>query len=201
MHPYVPAHGHAPRSRLKLGDVLAQPALPAMAYVCLLACLAALCACHGVGQPPADPGRHIHGASPPGCSALRTALRDLLKLRSVPDAGDRPRSAGSSGDAVTGTLPRVNGTLHAHLLRLQASPDGTPALIPASGGNPASLAAISATMALAQTAGTLHRLKICASLDCRWVFNDTSRSGAARWCSMRVCGNPAKTRAYRQRHL
>lgn len=70
---------------------------------------------------------------------------------------------------------------------------------PASHGIPAALAAISATAALAQAAGTWKRLKICAAPDCRWVFYDTSRSGAGRWCSMRVCGNRAKTRAYRQR--
>ncbi len=121
--------------------------------------------------------------------ALREALRDLLTLRAAPDAAD----------AVTGALPRANQMLNAHLLRVQTDSDGTPVLVPASHGIPAALAAIAATAALAQAAGTWQRLKICAAPDCRWVFYDTSRSGAARWCSMRVCGNRAKTRAYRQR--
>ena len=132
--------------------------------------------------------------------ALREALRDLLKLRSSPDGAFKPTWAGAAGDAVPGSLLRANGTLNAHLLRVQAGPDGTPVLVPAGHGIPAALAGISATVALAHAAGTWLRLKTCAAPDCRWVFYDTSRSGASRWCSMRVCGNRAKTRAYRQRH-
>lgn len=131
--------------------------------------------------------------------ALREALRDLLKLRAAADAADQAGPAAAAGDAITDSLLRVNSTLDAHLLCVQAGPDGTPVLVPAGHGIPAALAAIAATAALAQAAGTWHRLKICAAPDCRWAFNDTSRSGAARWCSMRVCGNRAKTRAYRQR--
>jgi len=41
---------------------------------------------------------------------------------------------------------------------------------------------------------------MCAHGDCRWVFYDGSRNGRGRWCTMDVCGNRAKTRAYRQRH-
>jgi predicted RNA-binding Zn ribbon-like protein len=132
--------------------------------------------------------------------ALRKALRDLLMLRATPDAAGQAALAGTAGDTVTGLLLRANGALNAHLLSVQADADGTPVLVPASHGISAALAAISATVALAQAAGTWKRLKICAAPDCRWAFYDTSRSGAGRWCSMRVCGNRAKTRAYRQRH-
>ena len=46
--------------------------------------------------------------------------------------------------------------------------------------------------------GRLERLKDCASDDCRAVFSTTRRTTPA-WCSMEVCGNRAKVRAWRER--
>jgi predicted RNA-binding Zn ribbon-like protein len=31
------------------------------------------------------------------------------------------------------------------------------------------------------------------------AFHDTSKNQSRQWCSMRVCGNRQKTRAYRRR--
>lgn len=131
--------------------------------------------------------------------ALREALRSLLKLRAVPPAADQAGTGIACG-TVSDALLRANGALDAHLLRVQADANGTPGLMPASRGVRAALAAISAAVVLAEAAGTWKRLKICAAADCRWVFYDTSRAGAGRWCSMQICGNRDKTRAYRQRH-
>ncbi|AXX31646.1 Protein of unknown function DUF1470 [Actinosynnema pretiosum subsp. pretiosum] len=47
--------------------------------------------------------------------------------------------------------------------------------------------------------GRWRRVRLCAAPDCRWAFYDTSRNGGGRWCSMAVCGNRTKTKAYRQR--
>ena len=58
---------------------------------------------------------------------------------------------------------------------------------------------IAAIVADCAADGSWHRLRICAAPDCRWVFYDTSRSGAGRWCSMATCGNRDKTRRYRDR--
>ncbi|MFP8904193.1 MULTISPECIES: CGNR zinc finger domain-containing protein [Streptomyces] len=44
-----------------------------------------------------------------------------------------------------------------------------------------------------------HRVRECASDDCRLVFVDTSRPGRRRWCSMERCGNRHKVRALRAR--
>ncbi|MDP9795233.1 hypothetical protein J2S43_003745 [Catenuloplanes nepalensis] len=54
-------------------------------------------------------------------------------------------------------------------------------------------------VARATVTGAWARMRLCAAPDCRWAFHDTSKNGAGRWCSMTVCGNRAKTRAYRQR--
>jgi predicted RNA-binding Zn ribbon-like protein len=47
--------------------------------------------------------------------------------------------------------------------------------------------------------GTWARLKACPGRDCGWVFYDHSRNQSARWCSMKVCGDREKARAYYQR--
>jgi predicted RNA-binding Zn ribbon-like protein len=48
--------------------------------------------------------------------------------------------------------------------------------------------------------GTLDRLKMCASDECRRVFFDRSKPATRRWCMSNVCGNRIKTRTYRERH-
>ncbi|PWT88512.1 MAG: hypothetical protein C5B56_08630 [Proteobacteria bacterium] len=47
--------------------------------------------------------------------------------------------------------------------------------------------------------GTLDRLKMCASEECRRVFFDRSKPATRRWCMSTLCGNRMKTRAYRER--
>jgi hypothetical protein len=51
----------------------------------------------------------------------------------------------------------------------------------------------------AKADGTWPRLKACRSDVCGWLFYDRSRNRSGVWCSMAVCGNRTKTRAYRAR--
>jgi len=48
-------------------------------------------------------------------------------------------------------------------------------------------------------AGTWSRLKVCPADDCQWAFYDHSKNRSGTWCSMKVCGNRAKVRRYRER--
>ena len=60
--------------------------------------------------------------------------------------------------------------------------------------------AIDEVVALALRAmgdGTWARLKACRN--CHWSFYDYSPNRSATWCSMQLCGNRSKTRAYRKR--
>ena len=59
------------------------------------------------------------------------------------------------------------------------------------------LGEILAVVAAALRDGSWERLKACRN--CRWAFYDYSRNHSAAWCSMRLCGNRLKTRAYRRR--
>ena len=45
--------------------------------------------------------------------------------------------------------------------------------------------------------GSWGRLKACRN--CRWSFYDKSPNRSGTWCSMQLCGNRKKTRAYRKR--
>ena len=83
---------------------------------------------------------------------------------------------------------------------LRLAPDPSGRLRIAATGGVAGLDAIVETVATNVAGGGWSRLKLCASADCRWAFYDTSRNGGGRWCSMEVCGNRNKTRAYRRRH-
>jgi predicted RNA-binding Zn ribbon-like protein len=115
--------------------------------------------------------------------ALRAALRGSLALRAGQPPGDDPG--------------RINDVLARFPLRLDMQPDGTLRLSAHSPG--AGVGGIAAIAADCAARGSWRRLRICAAPDCRWVFYDTSRSGAGRWCSMATCGNRDKTRRYRDR--
>ena len=52
----------------------------------------------------------------------------------------------------------------------------------------------------AMAEGSWRRLKACANDECQWAFYDRSRARTARWCSMGVCGNRMKQRAWRIKH-
>jgi predicted RNA-binding Zn ribbon-like protein len=47
--------------------------------------------------------------------------------------------------------------------------------------------------------GTWQRLKVCRNDTCRWAFYDSSRNRSGAWCTMAICGNRMKGRAFRRR--
>jgi predicted RNA-binding Zn ribbon-like protein len=61
------------------------------------------------------------------------------------------------------------------------------------------IGALLAITARAMIDGTWPRLKACPGRHCGWTFYDHSRNQSSRWCSMQVCGDREKTRAYYQR--
>jgi predicted RNA-binding Zn ribbon-like protein len=78
-------------------------------------------------------------------------------------------------------------------------PDKT-ALRPAAAGVDGALGRLLAIVDDAIGDGSWQRLKVCPADDCLWAFYDASRNRSAVWCDMRVCGNRAKVRGYRERH-
>jgi predicted RNA-binding Zn ribbon-like protein len=70
-------------------------------------------------------------------------------------------------------------------------------LAPQAAGVDGALGRILAIVHEAMSAGTWHRLKACRQ--CAWAYYDYSKNQSATWCSMAICGNRTKTRAYRRR--
>jgi predicted RNA-binding Zn ribbon-like protein len=117
---------------------------------------------------------------------LREALRQFLR-HAPPDR--RGSSAAAQLNAAAADFPLIVRVSEAGKLELQPERRST------LGG----LARILADLQLAGESGTLDRLKMCASDECRWVFYDRSKPATRRWCSSALCGNRHKTRTYRTR--
>lgn len=117
--------------------------------------------------------------------AVRTELREEVRSHHTPDGTDRDRTKLDALAAAIG-------------LRTRWQADGV-ALGPSGTGVTATLGEILAAVALADHDGTWRRLKLCPADDCQRVYYDKSKNASRRWCSMTVCGNRSKTRAYRHR--
>ncbi|CAA9514684.1 MAG: hypothetical protein AVDCRST_MAG67-2958 [uncultured Solirubrobacteraceae bacterium] len=77
-------------------------------------------------------------------------------------------------------------------------PDET-GLAPEAAGVDGALGRLLAIVAGAIADGSWPRLKACPADTCQWAFYDASRNRSAVWCDMRVCGNRAKVRGFRER--
>jgi predicted RNA-binding Zn ribbon-like protein len=107
--------------------------------------------------------------------------------------------ANNGGELDARVLRGLRDAADEGLIRVEVEKDGQAFARPAQQGVPALFARLLAAVADSQCAGSWDRLKACAADDCQWAFYDTSRNHSRTWCSMEVCGNRAKTRAYRAR--
>lgn len=85
--------------------------------------------------------------------------------------------------------------VNAAAARLSLRIDASGRLTVAADGDP--LDEVLAVALRAMLDGTWGRLKACRN--CAWSFHDYSPNRSASWCSMQICGNRTKTRAYRRR--
>jgi predicted RNA-binding Zn ribbon-like protein len=116
--------------------------------------------------------------------ALRESLRTLLR-------------ANNDGRVDPDAVATVNGAARRGGLELALAADGRAAIAVRGRGADAALARIVAVVFDAMLDGSWARLKACRH--CEWVFWDTSKNRSGSWCSMQLCGNRTKTRAYRRR--
>ena len=85
------------------------------------------------------------------------------------------------------------------LLRVRFDGDAVARLEPAGSGFTGAIGRLLSIVLGAMADGSWARLKACRNHECTWVFYDASKNHSATWCSMRVCGNRMKARAYRRR--
>ena len=114
---------------------------------------------------------------------LRESIRELLYEN---NGQGRPRERWTELDAAAA---RAGLTVDFATRALVTTADGLDGL----------LGRIAVTCLTAMGDGTWPRLKCCRNVACRWSFYDYSRNRSASWCSMQICGNRTKTRAYRSR--
>jgi predicted RNA-binding Zn ribbon-like protein len=112
--------------------------------------------------------------------------------------GLRAAMLGHHGPDVMDAPPELDSALARLPLRVTFEEE-RPVLVPVREGVEGGLARIAAAMMTCLADGTWARLKVCQEDTCRWAFLDTSKNRSRAWCSMRVCGNRTKTRAYRAR--
>jgi predicted RNA-binding Zn ribbon-like protein len=126
---------------------------------------------------------------------------DLVLARKVRDVlRDELRRHHPGAEIPPGHHRRLNALIGDIGLRAGFTEEGDVVLRPAAaGGVPRMLGEILAAVVAAGTAGTWERLKLCTADDCQYVYFDASKNASRRWCSMAVCGNRSKTRAYRRR--
>jgi predicted RNA-binding Zn ribbon-like protein len=118
---------------------------------------------------------------------VREALRAMLAANN------------GSGEAGTGTVETLNGAARRARLGLRFGTDGRASLKPAAAGADGALGEVLAAVHVGMEEGTWERLKACRNPECLWAFYDRSKNRSGSWCSMGVCGNRSKTRAYRRR--
>jgi len=118
----------------------------------------------------------------------REALRRMLLSN-----GGGPQDQ-DAVDTVNRAASRAN-------LTLRFEPDGSSHLKPLAGGVDGAIGTILSVAFASMAEGSWTRLKVCPEETCRVAFYDHSKNRSRRWCSMEVCGNRTKVRAFRARHL
>jgi predicted RNA-binding Zn ribbon-like protein len=133
-----------------------------------------------------DPGERLTQADLTRVLDVREGLRALMY------ANNHERVEQDS-------IERMNRALRAPGLAVQLDAFARPDFRSARRDLDSALALIATIVAVAQLDGRFARLKACPGHDCGWAFYDSSRNQASGWCSMQICGQRAKARAYRQR--
>ncbi|MEV6108283.1 CGNR zinc finger domain-containing protein [Streptomyces sp. NPDC051940] len=129
-----------------------------------------------------------------GTSVGPDAHTAYLALR----AGIREQLGAHVGDTPDAALVAAADTVlaeHPVLVTASGALTAAPGLPPQRAG----LAALAIAWHGLTATGDATRLKRCAEHTCGWVFWDVSKNRSRRWCSMRVCGNRNKSRAYAAR--
>ena len=121
---------------------------------------------------------------------------DLDRARTVREAIRELLYANNGNAVVSDPLPALDAAAAAARLTIDFA---GPALVPTAGGIDGVIGRVLVVCLATMSDGTWSRLKCCRNHECRWSFYDYSKNRSATWCSMQICGNRTKTKAYRRR--
>jgi len=131
-----------------------------------------------------------------GLAATRFTERDLRQAHDLREAFRALLAANRDRKRDAAALAVLTDAARAAQLSV-VFVGGTPRLEPNAGGIDGLCGQLVSVAVTAMLDGSWERLKACRN--CRWAFFDESKNRSARWCSMSLCGNRLKTRAYRRR--
>jgi predicted RNA-binding Zn ribbon-like protein len=151
-----------------------------------------------VGTPDALAGwLATHGLLEHGVGAT---AEEFVRARAVREALRELALANTLDGPLDGAVrARVDALLRQVPLVLESGPDGGVGVRAAGSGVDVALGRLLAIVLEAERDGVWRRLKACRQDTCKWLFYDHSRNRSSSWCSMSICGNRVKTRAYRRR--
>lgn len=138
-----------------------------------------------------------HGLARSGLVATTDDLEHAIGLREALRAALLAHNSGTlvHADAAS-ELDRAAARAR---LRLRFDRQGSGSVQPEADGVDGALGRLLAIVHRSATEGTWSRLKACRDDTCEWAFYDHTRNRSGTWCTMAVCGNRAKARAYRER--
>jgi len=120
--------------------------------------------------------------------AAREALRDLVL-------------ANNGGKASPNALETLNRAVRCAQLSPRFGSASTAVLEPRAPGVDGAIGRILASVFDSMESGQWARLKACPADSCKWAFYDETKNRSGTWCAMSVCGNRAKARSFRKRHV
>ena len=125
---------------------------------------------------------------------------ELARAREVREALRALAYVNHGGPVDEGAVQTLDqASLRAHL-HVHFERDGLAVLVPSGEGVDAAIGRVLAIVYRSMADGTWERFKVCRESSCGWAFYDYSKNHSSAWCNMKVCGNRAKARAYRERH-
>jgi predicted RNA-binding Zn ribbon-like protein len=131
----------------------------------------------------------VNEADVVAAKAVREALRDLVLANTGDGAADR------------NALETLNRAARSAQLSARFEPGGRAVLESRAPGIDGAIGKILALTFDAMESGQWPRLKACPADNCRWAFFDETKNRSGTWCAMSVCGNRAKARSFRKRHV
>jgi len=120
--------------------------------------------------------------------ATREALRNLVL-------------ANNGGAADGNAVETLNRAARCAQLSPRFGSDGHARLEARAPGIDGAIGRILASVFDAMESGQWARLKACPAENCLWAFYDETKNRSGTWCTMSVCGNRAKARSFRKRHV
>lgn len=137
-----------------------------------------------------------HGLVGDGDRVRRKDLRRALEVR---EALRSLLVANHHGELAPEAITTLNRAAERAAMIVRLDDSGQARITPDTEAVNGAIGRILAVVFEAMANDTWSRLKACRNDVCRWAFYDHSKNRSGAWCSMAICGNRRKTRAYRQR--